>query len=51
MSERLFSPEYDQPVDPKDQVDRMPGTIDAPCLCRMSACQWPFCCPDEEEDE
>jgi hypothetical protein len=51
MTDHLFHPDYDQPVDLTTCVDRMPGTIDAPCLCREPVCTWPFCCPDNEEDE
>ena len=46
----LFAEAYAAPPDVRDQVDRMPGTVDAPCLCREPACAWPFCCPDDEED-
>ena len=51
MSDRLFDPRYADPIDPSTQVARMPGTVDAPCLCREPECAWPFCIPDDEEDE
>lgn len=51
MTDQLFHPHYDQPVDPSTQVARMPGTPDAPCLCREPDCSWPWCCPNNEEDE
>jgi hypothetical protein len=50
MSDPLFAPEYAEPVDVRDQVARMPGTVDAPCLCREPVCMWPFCCPTDEPD-
>lgn len=46
----LFHPDLVQPINVRDQVLRLPG-VDAPCLCQEPECAWPFCCPDDEEDE
>lgn len=50
MTDRLFAPEYDQPLDVTTQVTRMPGTVDAECLCPLTGneridqeCLFPFC--------
>lgn len=50
MTDQLFADQYADPPDTRTQVARMPGTADAPCLCREPLCSWPFCCPDNEED-
>lgn len=46
----LFSPAYQQPVDTSSQVDRMPGTINAPCICQKGRCEWPFCTPPKKDE-
>ena len=46
-----FDPAYHQPVDVTTQVVRMPGTVNAPCLCGEDECDWPWCTPPEKEDE
>lgn len=51
MTDRLFDPLYSEPVDTSTQVARMPGTADAPCLCREPDCCWPWCCPTDEEED
>jgi hypothetical protein len=38
----LFAPTYYEPVNPSTQVDRIPGTPDAPCHCAEAVCRWPF---------
>jgi hypothetical protein len=50
VNDRLFSPDYADPVDTTTQVDRMPGTADAECMCGYGLpnhfnleCLWPFC--------
>lgn len=48
---QAFSPEYAEPVDVTSQVDRLPGTADADCLCGKDECAYPFCKPPDEEDE
>lgn len=39
----LFPPDYAEPVDPRSQVTRMPGTAAAPCLCAKPSCSFPWC--------
>lgn len=51
MTDQLFHPNFADPVDPSTQVARMPGTIDAPCLCREERCRFPFCVPTDQEEE
>lgn len=48
---RLFHPQFADHIDVATQVDRMPGTADAPCLCDADECRYPFCKPPEKEDE
>lgn len=50
MTDRLFAADYDQPVDTRTLVDRIPGTADAPCLCGRDECAWPWCVPPTTED-
>lgn len=54
MTDQLFSDQYAQPVDPRTLVERMPGTVDAPCLCDDEPpCRFPFCTfpvPDDERE-
>jgi hypothetical protein len=42
VTEHLFSPDYQEPPDTSTQVDRLPGTPDAPCLCGQPECRFPF---------
>lgn len=55
MTDQLFHPDYAEPVDVRTQVDRLPGTVSAPCHCGRTRCRWPFdpaCWPDNHpEDE
>jgi hypothetical protein len=41
---QLVHPDHGQPIDPRDQVTRLPG-VDAPCLCEEPPqdCMYPFC--------
>jgi hypothetical protein len=47
MTDQLsaFSPDYQEPPDTTTQVDRLPGSVDAPCLCDEPPqdCMYPFC--------
>ena len=38
----LFQPDYPEPPNTRTLVTRMPGTIDAPCMCERETCMWPF---------
>lgn len=51
MSERLFAPEYNEPVDTTTQVNRIPGTPDAPCHCGQETCEYPWCKPPDDQGD
>jgi hypothetical protein len=42
MTDHLFSPDYQEPPDTTTQVDRLPGSVDAPCLCDGGTSAKPF---------
>lgn len=43
----LFAPNYAEPPDTRTQVNRIPGTPDAACLCDRTDCRYPFCKPPD----